>query len=82
MVGGFIISRFWKALGRVTIPGHSIFSYHEEAKVLFSSGLSCSNVPSLEDEEKKFLNIPRFLIMQTQCYSKKNASIERICKSD
>jgi len=53
MVGGFIISRFWKALEKVTIPGHSIFSYHEEAKVLFSSGLSCSNVPSLEDEEKK-----------------------------
>ncbi|KUK01696.1 MAG: Amino acid-binding ACT domain protein [Methanobacteriaceae archaeon 41_258] len=49
------------------IPGQ-VFFLSEEAKVLFS-GDYLLYVPSLEDEEKKFLNIPRFLMTSTNANS-------------
>ncbi|MDI9624721.1 MAG: ACT domain-containing protein [Methanothermobacter sp.] len=49
------------------IPGQ-VFFLSEEAGVLFS-GDYLLYVPSLDDEEKKFLNIPRFLMTSTNANS-------------
>lgn len=49
------------------VPGQ-VFFLSEEARVLFT-GDYLLYVPSLEDEEKKFLNIPRFLMTSTNANS-------------